>query len=132
LILGIILFVVGLVRYNYYIDHAGSVEKTAQMVILYKSGAVLVSLDILGAIVVLIRSKQTYGIMALILGLFSVLTVIVAPFDSYNILTIPPLAIIFGIIGITKDELKGMALAGLVLGIIGLGRGIFLLYYFWT
>jgi hypothetical protein len=73
--------------------------------------------------------EQTFGLTALILGLLSVVTIIVAPFDFYSAWSIPPLAIIFGIIGIIKDDLKGMAIAGLVLGVIGLGRGFFLLYY---
>ena len=62
MILGIILIVVGLVRYDYYMysdPYMGpEYANAAAMSWVYISGFVLVSLDILGAIVVLIRSRR--------------------------------------------------------------------------
>jgi hypothetical protein len=41
---------------------------------------------------------------------------------------IPTIAIIFGIIGIIKDDSKGLAIAGLILGVIALILGLIIRY----
>jgi len=76
------------------------------------------------------KMRETFGITALIFGLMSIPSGIIAAFVSIIGWLIPPIAIIFGIIGIVKDDSKGMALAGLVLGIVGLTIGLFLLFVY--
>lgn len=73
---------------------------------------------------------ETFGLTALIFGLISIPSGIIAAFISIIGWLIPPIAIIFGIIGTVKDDSKGMAVAGLVLGIVGLTIGLFLLFVY--
>lgn len=78
-----------------------------------------------------------FGITALIFGIISIPFTVVLGFLQMwiffepNLISIdiilgwliPGIAIIFGIIGIILDSSKGMAIAGLILGIIGLFLG---------
>lgn len=85
--------------------------------------------------------RNTFGIVSLILGLISIpITGVMAALISVNNLwlelfgamvlasvigwLVPFIAIIFGIVGFIKDESKGMAIAGLILGIVSLLIGI--------
>jgi len=67
--------------------------------------------------------SNTNGIISLIFGIFSLCcgwlvgAFLPIPFIGY---IFPAVAIIFGIIGIIKDDSHGMAIAGLILGIISL------------
>ncbi|MFX1344132.1 MAG: hypothetical protein ACFFBC_00185 [Promethearchaeota archaeon] len=72
--------------------------------------------------------EQTFGLTALIFGVLSIPAGIISAFNNYIAWIIPPIAIIFGIIGLKKDELKGRALAGLVLGSVGVIIGLYLLF----
>ena len=67
---------------------------------------------------------------ALIFGLLSIPAGIIAPFRYAIAWIIPPIAIVFGIIGIKKDDIKGKSLAGLVLGSVGLLIGLYLLFVY--
>lgn len=65
-----------------------------------------------------------FGIVSLIAGLLGLFTgwaigFFVPVAGIAGGLALPILAIVFGIIGITKDDSKGMGIAGLILGIIG-------------
>ena len=71
--------------------------------------------------------EHTFGLTALIFGLMSIPSGIIAAFISMIGWLIPPIAIIFGIIGTVKDDSKAMAVAGLVLGIVGLTIGLYLI-----
>jgi len=71
--------------------------------------------------------EQTFGLTALIFGVLSIPAGIIGAFNFYIVWIIPPIAIIFGIIGIKKDDIKGRALAGLVLGSVGIIIGLYLL-----
>ena len=65
--------------------------------------------------------SNTFGIISLIFGILSLCGGwIVGMFIPYTGYIFPAIAIIFGIIGIIKDDSHGMAIAGLVLGIISL------------
>ena len=58
-----------------------------------------------------------FGLLALLLGWLIMLFV---PFGDYIMYALCGLAIVFGIIGIIKDDSKGKAIAGMILGIIAL------------
>ena len=58
-----------------------------------------------------------FGLIALLVGWLIMLFV---PFGDYIMYALCGLAIVFGIIGIIKDDSKGKAIAGLILGIIAL------------
>jgi hypothetical protein len=95
---------------------------------------------------------REFGIVAIIFGLISIpLCVAMAATGSithfYNLLLgtpdisalfsiigwlIPAIAIIFGIIGIIKDDYKGLAIAGLTLGILALIFGLLIHFMFAT
>jgi len=66
--------------------------------------------------------NKTFGILALVFGIIG--------FFTLGITGI--LAIIFGAIGLSKDEEKGLAIAGLILGIISLILGIILIVVLWA
>ena len=61
---------------------------------------------------------KIFGIISLIFGLISILLT----FLFYGMwgIAIPIIAIVFGGIGIAKDDSKGLGIAGLILGIISL------------
>jgi hypothetical protein len=67
---------------------------------------------------------KVWGALSLVFALVSLilgwLIIIFVPFGSYIMWALPILAIIFGIIGIIVDDSKGMAIAGLILGIIAI------------
>ncbi len=74
---------------------------------------------------------KIFGILALICGILGffgwllfALIPVVLPYSAFYF---PGAAILFGIIGLIADESKGMAIAGLILGIIGLVFIIFIL-----
>ena len=87
---------------------------------------------------------SAFGIVAMIFGLISIplcvaITAISSMSSIYSSLLgmpdilalfsiigwlIPAIAIIFGIIGIIKDDTKGLAIAGLILGAIALILGL--------
>jgi len=58
-----------------------------------------------------------FGLLALLIGWLIMLFV---PFGNYIMYGFCGLAIVFGIIGIIKDDSKGKAIAGMILGIIAL------------
>ncbi|MHA2006783.1 MAG: hypothetical protein ACXABO_04550 [Promethearchaeota archaeon] len=58
---------------------------------------------------------NTFGIISLICGLLSI---ILTFFLGIYGIFFPIIAIVFGGIGIAKDDSRGMAIAGLILGII--------------
>ncbi|MFW9987430.1 MAG: DUF4190 domain-containing protein [Candidatus Odinarchaeota archaeon] len=66
--------------------------------------------------------KNSFGIAALICAILG--------FFCCGILSI--VAIILGAIGIGKDEDNGMAIAGLVLGLISLVVGLILVFFLWA
>ncbi len=70
------------------------------------------------------KMGKVFGIFALIFGILGLLLGwaigIFLPFLPYGALYISGAAIVFGIIGIIADDSKGMAIAGLILGAIGL------------
>ena len=67
---------------------------------------------------------KVWGALSLVFALVSLilgwLIIIFVPYGNYIMWALPILAIIFGIIGIIVDDSKGMAIAGLILGIIAL------------
>ena len=64
---------------------------------------------------------KVFGVLALIFGLIGLLGGwFLGFFIPYGAYILPGLAIVFGIIGIVKDDSKGLGIAGLILGIIGL------------
>jgi len=73
---------------------------------------------------------KTFGALALVFGLIALLVgwaiLIFVPFGSYILYALCGLAIIFGIIGIIKDDSKGMGITGMILGIIALILWVFL------
>jgi len=75
-----------------------------------------ISIPLCGAIVAMSSMSSFYS---LLLGISDIL----ALFSVIGWL-IPAIAIIFGIIGIIKDEAKGLAIAGLILGAIALILGL--------
>ena len=72
---------------------------------------------------------KTFGILALIFGLLGfvgwLLFAFIPIFLPFSGFYFPGAAIVFGIIGIIVDDSKGMAIAGLILGIIAV---IFVLF----
>jgi len=66
--------------------------------------------------------NKTFGILALVFGIIGFFTL-----GATGIL-----AIIFGAIGLSKDEERGLAIAGLVLGIVSLVVGIILIVVLWA
>lgn len=74
--------------------------------------------------------EQTFSLTAFIFGLFSIPAGIIAGLTIYIAWIIPPIAVIFGIIGIKKDDVKGKALAGLVLGIVGIIFGLYTFFVY--
>ena len=71
---------------------------------------------------------KVFGILALVFGLIGLLggwlLVLFLPYGQYYL---PAAAIVFGIIGIIVDDSKGMAIAGLVLGVVGIIFVLFIL-----
>lgn len=64
---------------------------------------------------------KVFGILALVFGLIGLLGGwFLGFFVPFGALYLPGAAIVFGIIGIIVDDSKGMAIAGLILGIIGI------------
>jgi len=68
---------------------------------------------------------KTFGALALVFGLIALLMgwaimLFVADFGSYIMYALCGLAIVLGIIGIITDDSKGMAIAGIILGLIAL------------
>ena len=76
---------------------------------------------------------KVFGIFALIFGILGLLlgwaVGFFLPFLPYGELYISGAAIVFGIIGIIADDSKGMAIAGLILGIIGLILGFVITFF---
>jgi hypothetical protein len=64
--------------------------------------------------------SNTNGIVALIFGIIGLCCGWALAFFYFSGFVISAIAIIFGAIGIKKDDSSGMAIAGLVLGIISL------------
>ena len=74
---------------------------------------------------------KVFGIIALLCGILGFfgwilfgLIPIVLPFSAFYL---PGAAILFGIIGLFADDSKGMAIAGLILGILGIVFIMFIL-----
>jgi hypothetical protein len=74
--------------------------------------------------------EQTFGLTAFIFGLLSIPAGIIAAFHYTIAWIIPPIAIIFGVIGFKKDDEKGRSLAGIVLGSVGLIIGLYILFVY--
>ena len=83
-----------------------------------------ISIPLCGAITAMSSMSSFYS---LLLGIPDIL----ALFSLIGWL-IPAIAIIFGIIGIIKDEAKGLAIAGLILGAIALILGLIIRFMFAT
>jgi hypothetical protein len=79
-----------------------------------------ISIPICAAMVVLSTISNFYSSLLGIPNLLALLSMIGW--------LIPAIAIIFGIIGIIKDDSKGLAMAGLILGAIALILGLILLF----
>lgn len=75
---------------------------------------------------------KTFGALALVFGLIALVVgwalMLFVPFGDYIVYALAVLAIIFGIIGIVKDDSKGMGIAGLILGIIALILGFIIAF----
>ena len=70
---------------------------------------------------------KTFGIISLVLGIISILLLGLNTMQTLilGIITIPSIitsavGIVFGGLGIAKDDSKGLGIAGLILGTIGL------------
>jgi len=68
---------------------------------------------------------KVFGALSLVFALVSLLAgwaivIFLFPYGMYIMWVLPILAIIFGIIGIVKDDSKGLGIAGLIIGIIAL------------
>jgi len=72
---------------------------------------------------------KVFGIIALICGLLGILGgwLLAIPVGYYGIFIFPGIAIVAGIIGIIVDDSKGMAIAGLILGLFGIVFVMFIL-----
>ena len=72
---------------------------------------------------------KIFGIIALICGILGIFGgwLLAIPIGYYGIFVFPGIAIVAGIIGIIVDETKGMAIAGLILGLFGIVFVIFIL-----
>lgn len=64
--------------------------------------------------------SNTYGIVALIFGIIGLCCGWALAFLYFTGFIISAIAIIFGAIGISRDDSHGMAITGLILGIISL------------
>jgi len=68
---------------------------------------------------------KTFGVLALVFGLITLLAgwaiiIFLLPYGSYIVYALAGLAIVFGIIGIIKDDSKALGIVGMILGIIAL------------
>ena len=76
---------------------------------------------------------KIYGIIALVLGIVGYLggwlLFLFLPFGEFYL---PIAAIVFGILGIFSDDSKGLAIAGLVLGVFGMVFNLFILGFILT
>ncbi|MFX1479678.1 MAG: hypothetical protein ACFFCI_16265 [Promethearchaeota archaeon] len=72
---------------------------------------------------------KTFGIIALLMGIIGIIVIalffilvfaigFVIPWWDLIVIILGALAIVFGIIGIAKDDSKGLGIVGLILGII--------------
>jgi hypothetical protein len=73
---------------------------------------------------------KIFGILALIIGLVAFLLMPFLFIVPYAIYIFPGVAVVLGIVGIATEEKKGMAIAGLVLGILAFICWFFLLPFF--
>ena len=73
---------------------------------------------------------KVFGALALVFGLLALLLgwaiLLFVPFGGYIMYALYGLAIVFGIIGIIKDDSKAMGIVGLIFGIIALILWVFL------
>jgi len=70
---------------------------------------------------------KIFGILALICGILGFVGWLILGMLPYGIFYLPGAAIVLGIVGLIVDDPKGMAIAGLILGIIGIVFVIFVL-----
>ena len=70
---------------------------------------------------------KVFGIIALLCGILGFFGWILLDTLPYGFFYLPGAAIVFGIIGIIADESKGMAIAGLILGILSIVFILFIL-----
>jgi len=63
---------------------------------------------------------KVFGIIALVFGICGLAFPWIPFIGGLWVIALPIIAIIFGGIGIAKDDSKGMGIAGLVLGIVGI------------
>ncbi len=70
---------------------------------------------------------KIFGILALLCGILGFFAWMLLGTLPYGAFYLPGAAIVFGVIGIIADDPKGMAIAGLILGIIGIVFIIFIL-----
>ena len=70
---------------------------------------------------------KVFGIIALLCGILGFVAWLLLGSLPFGAFYLPGAAILFGIIGIIADDSKGMAIAGLILGIIGIVFIIFIL-----
>ena len=70
---------------------------------------------------------KIFGIIALLCGILGFFGWILLGSLPYGFFYLPGAAILFGIIGLFADESKGMAIAGLILGILCIVFIIFIL-----
>ena len=70
---------------------------------------------------------KVFGILALLCGILGFVGWMFLGALPYGIFYLPGAAIVFGIIGLIVDDPKGMAIAGLILGIIGIVFVLFIL-----
>ncbi|MFX0075418.1 MAG: hypothetical protein ACFE96_08250 [Candidatus Hermodarchaeota archaeon] len=76
--------------------------------------------------------SKVFGILSFVFGILGIcvgwiLWIILKDWGGF---LLPSFAIIFGIIGIIKDDSKGLGIAGLILGIIGLIIEIIIFLFF--
>lgn len=70
---------------------------------------------------------KVFGIIALLCGILGFFGWMLLGTLPYGFFYLPGAAIVFGIIGIIADESKGMAIAGLILGILSIVFILFIL-----
>jgi hypothetical protein len=63
---------------------------------------------------------KVFGIISLVCGICGLVLPWVPYIGGLWVIALPIIAIIFGGIGIAKDDSKGMGIAGLILGIVGI------------
>lgn len=63
---------------------------------------------------------KVFGIISLVCGICGLAFPWIPYFGGLWVIALPIIAIVFGGIGIAKDDSKGMGIAGLVLGIVGI------------